>query len=239
MNIKEVKLFNPNFIIKDWCYENLKSPQDIQYYQFYNKEKYHNEYLIPLNKVVGTKHQSYIGRKWIDLVRKMKRFKEYYTSENFIEYLYFNPSSISNWGYAKYGDEYIIVEGNHRTCEAKFSNLEYVKTYLVEYILDEEMLELYKYLIEIGLSPVIDEGEKNKIYNRNSAWKIFINNEMYTFFGFLAIQKFVKIYKETSISFINHLKSIFFDISKIDKFYKEKDDYTKLKSIIIRHKINI
>lgn len=234
--LENVKKFNPNFEIKDWCYERLRSVEDVENYKFYNSEREIKDYLVPVEKIVGTNHVSYIGRKWIDLLYNMKRFSEYYNVNNFLSFTETENFTRSGIYYIRYGDLYFTGGGNHRTCQAKFSNLKYIKTDLIEYIFDIKMFDIFNFLIEENLMPIIKEGGHGRYY-RFSSWKIYMNSKEYYFQSFEAIEKFVKYYKDYSPSFFNNI------VAKLSKqeilfSYNEQKDYTHLKSAIILHKLN-
>ena len=240
--IENVKAFNPNFVIEDWCYETLQSPTEIKNYRFYNTSVSRGIEEVPLNKVVGTSHASYIGRTWISLVKNMKRFSNCYNAENFIEFINKDSSYQNGFSYEKYGDEYFVSEGNHRNCEAKFSGLKIIATNITEHILDTKMLEAFQYLEEEGLSPKKEKeffspiGDENRgIFYRTSGWKINILGTTYTFKDFKAIQKFIFLYKEIEPTFFNRLK-IKFKKQEKEYWFEEKRDYKSLEAVIIQYK---
>lgn len=234
--LENVKKFNPNFEIMDWCYEKLKSVEGVENYKFYNSEKEIKDYLVPVEKIVGTTHVKYIGRKWIDLPYKMKRFSDFYNVNNFLNFTETENFTKSGIYYIKYGDLYFTGAGNHRTCQAKFSNLMHIKTDLIEYIFDFKMFQIFNFLTNENLMPIIKEGGYGKYY-RFSSWKIYVNSKEYFFQSFEAIEKFVKYYKDYSPSFFNNIIA---RLSKQEIFfsYNEQKDYTHLKNAIILHKLN-
>ena len=226
--IENIKAFNPNFVIEDWCYETLQSPTKVENYRFYNTSISKGIKEVPLDKVVGTSHDSYIGSTWISLVKNMKRFSDYYSAENFIEFISKDSSYQKDFSYEKYGDEYFVSQGNHRNCEAKFSGLKTIVTDVTEHILDIEMLDTFQYLQEEGLSPkkekenysLMEDSEDRSIFYRTSGWKIKMLGTTYTFKDFKAIQKFIFLYKEK------------------EYWFEEKRDYKSLEAIIIQYKYN-
>lgn len=241
--IENVKAFNPNFVIEDWCYETLQSPTKVQNYRFYNTSISKGIREVPLDKVVGTFHASYIGCTWISLVKNMKRFSDYYSAENFIEFISKDSSYQNAFSYEKYGDEYFVSQGNHRNCEAKFSGLKTIVTDVTEHILDIEMLETFQYLEEEGLSPkkenysLMKDLEDSSIFYRTSGWKIKMLGTTYTFKDFKAIQKFISLYKEIEPTFFNRLK-IKFKKHEKEYWFKEENNYTSLETVIIQYKYN-
>lgn len=243
--IENIKAFNPNFVIEDWCYETLQSPTKVENYRFYNTSISKGIKEVPLDKVVGTSHDSYIDSTWISLVKNMKRFSDYYSAENFIEFISKDSSYQKDFSYEKYGDEYFVSQGNHRNCEAKFSGLKTIVTDVTEHILDIEMLETFQYLREEGLSPkkekenysLMEDSEDRSIFYRTSGWKIKMLGTTYTFKDFKAIQKFIFLYKEIEPTFFNRLK-IKFKKQEKEYWFEEKRDYKSLEAIIIQYKYN-
>lgn len=243
--IENIKAFNPNFVIEDWCYETLQSRTKVENYRFYNTSISKGIKEVPLDKVVGTSHDSYIGSTWISLVKNMKRFSDYYSAENFIEFISKDSSYQKDFSYEKYGDEYFVSQGNHRNCEAKFSGLKTIVTDVSEHILDIEMLETFQYLQEEGLSPkkekenysLMEDSEDRSIFYRTSGWKIKMLGTTYTFKDFKAIQKFIFLYKEIEPTFFNRLK-IKFKKQEKEYWFEEKRDYKSLEAIIIQYKYN-
>ena len=175
----------------------------------------------------------------------MKRFSDYYSAENFIEFISKDSSYQKDFSYEKYGDEYFVSQGNHRNCEAKFSGLKTIVTDVTEHILDIEMLDTFQYLQEEGLSPkkekenysLMEDSEDRSIFYRTSGWKIKMLGTTYTFKDFKAIQKFIFLYKEIEPTFFNRLK-IKFKKQEKEYWFEEKRDYKSLEAIIIQYKYN-
>ena len=232
-----VKRFNPNFIIEDWCYDRLLCLNELDNYKFYNSRIEYDNYIVPVEKIVGTTHFNYIGRTWVDLPYQMKRFHDYYTVNNFLEFVKTEDFDKNDLGYIKYGDLFFISGGNHRTCQAKFSNLKSIKAHVVEFIFDDKMFNIFNYLKNENLKPEIEMGGGGKYYRFNS-WIIKLNSRKIYFKSFAAIEKFIGLYEFIIPSWKNTL------LAKWSKkeflhVYSEEKDYNHLKNSIIMHKIKV
>lgn len=234
MVYKNLRRFNPNFEIEEWCYAKLLSEEKIENYPFYNKSRMLKNQLVPLLNIIGTTNDSYVGKRWIDLPYNMKKFSDKYNVENFMQFLAASKIQNKQFNFIKYGDNYIISGCNHRTCQAKFSNIESVYSSTEEYIFDSEMYEIFQILSNEGLSPKIDMGS-NKKYYRDSYWEISINNKVICFSNFLCINKFVQHYNKYAANLRDRIIQKF-STRKILNWYNESSDYKNLKNEIVIYK---
>ncbi|REC45787.1 hypothetical protein [Chryseobacterium sp. 5_R23647] len=233
--MENVKKFNPNFEVEEWCFETLKKVESVEYYKFYNSTIEHKKYVVPVDKIVGTTHWSYIGRRWIDLPYQMKRFRNHYNVNSFLEFVKTEDFTNNDLSYIKYGDCFFISGGNHRTSQAKFSNLKNITTEVIEFVFDKKMYNIFQFLKSEGLNPIISEGGDGKHYDFCS-WTIQMNTKKLYFHSFKAIQKFVNTYIEVLPNIINVV------IARLSKSvplysYNEQQDYSHLKYSIILHKL--
>lgn len=235
MTFENLKKFNPNFKIKSWCYDRLKSTVEVENYKFYNNTIEHENYYVPINKIVGTTHPDYIGEKWVDLIYRMKRFRKHYTAKTFLEFALTDNFTEDDIRFEKYDNYFFTSAGNHRTCQAKFSNLKNINTYVKEYIFDSKMYEAFQFLLSEKLVPVINENREGKYY-RFSSWKIYLNSKEYHFQSFSAIEKFIEHYKIYVPNFTNNIVARF-SKKEILFSYNEEKDYAHLKHAIILHKL--
>lgn len=244
MDIKEVNKFliqfNSSFKIKEWCFEKTIYIEDFKDYKFYNREIYHEEYDVPIGKVIGTDHIDYIGKRWIDLLGNMKRFNSDWNKINFLEFTK-TPEFYNGYSYAKYGDAFFVTQGNHRNCEAKFSELKSLRVPITEYILDVEMLENWNFLNDERFLPVINNGHYG-VYYRTLSWTIIINQESVLFHDFEAVKKFITHYREMKLTiqelcyFFFANKGLLFNKNNIALYYRVSDNYNQLNKLIIDHK---
>ncbi|WP_374174545.1 hypothetical protein [Flavobacterium tructae] len=238
--ISSLAQFNSDFKMKEWCFEKTIYIEDFEDYKFYNRTIYHENYNVPINKVIGTNHFSYINRRWIDLLGNMKKSKSFWNKENFLEFSK-TAEFLNEYRYAKFGDSYFVTDGNHRNCEAKFCELKSVRTPVSEYILDIDMLKNWRFLNEEGFLPIIEDGH-NRTYYRTFKWTLIINQERIIFRDFEAIKKFTAHYKKMKIttkelfSFFLQNKGLFLRI--IETYYSVSDDYNQLNRLIHKHKNN-
>lgn len=235
-NLQNVKKFNPNFQIENWCYENLKRVEEVENYKFYNDTKVIKNYFVAVDKIVGTRHERYIGKRWLDLPYSMKRFYDYYTVDNFLNFSHTDDFTRKGMGYEKYGDYFFTSGGNHRTCQAKFSGLKNIKVDITENIFDQRMFDVFNFLINEGLMPIISECRCGKHY-RSCSWTIHMNSREYYFQSFSTIVKFVDYYRTYAPSLVNNIFARF-SKKEILFSYNEEKDYVHLKNAIILYKLS-
>lgn len=122
-------------------------------FPFWKKSGSESKVEVNLDKVVGTSHQDYYGKTWLEMFGALKHFSEN-AMQNFREDGYFwnkcvclddNPIS-----FYKYGEKYFIMSGNNRTCTAKFLGLKTVIANISHYIPDEELTQAYEVLEKEG-----------------------------------------------------------------------------------------
>jgi hypothetical protein len=241
--MKFLAQFNSDFKIKEWCFEKTIYIEDFKDYKFYNSEVYYKDYDVPIDKVIGTDHFSYVDRRWIDLLGNMKRSKSKWNKENFLEFSK-TTEFVNGYSYAKFGNSYFVTQGNHRNCEAKFCELESVKVPVTEYVLDVDMLKAWRFLQKESLLPIIDNGHTRKYY-RTLNWTIIINKKEIIFHDFEAIKKFITHYKKTKITikelcyFFFEKKGLLLKKNKSETYYRTSHDYNQLNKLILEHKKNL
>ncbi|KIA92485.1 hypothetical protein OA93_23425 [Flavobacterium sp. KMS] len=244
MKIKEINEFlfhfNSGFKIKEWCFEKVIYIEDCKDYKFYNSKIYHKEHDVSLEKVIGTDHFSYVDRRWIDLLGNMKKSKSYWNKENFLEFIK-TPGFSSGYSYAKFGDSYFVVGGNHRNCEAKFSELKSVRVPVTEYILDVEMLDHWNLLNKERFLPIIEDGH-NRVYYRTFKWTLTVCQEKIIFHDFEAVKRFITHYKKIKMTIKESFCFFLQDNRLLSKgneaYYRISDDYNQLNYFIYKHKKN-
>ncbi len=226
--------FNPNFVFKDWCNDELIYLEDVENYKFYNKEVYHEKFKVPLSNVIGTKHWGYAGRTWLDLPYNMKRFHKDYNINSFLNFYKSDSFFNNDISYAKFGDNFFITGGNHRTCQAKFSDIEYIETFVTEHIFDQEMYGAFKFLKSENLNPEI-LSQSGKYYRFNN-WVITINNQSFHFKEFNQVKFFIELYQKSKPNFYKKIYHRFFK-KELNGFFREDEEINNLTGEIILHKL--
>lgn len=133
--------------IPDWAFEVVLEPQSVEHFYFYKEVSNADSVIqeVDLQKVVGTYHCDYFDKTWLEMVLRLKRDEISDTSVAIQAFE--NPSRKNDIvTMDKLGDKYLITNGNHRTCLAKFSNQRFVNAFVKEYALDLELLEACNYL---------------------------------------------------------------------------------------------
>ena len=229
--------FNPNFVKEDWCFEKLISEKEIDNFSFYNDSIFHESFVVLIKNVVGTSHDRYVDKTWIELIGRMKRFDKKYNKENFLKFSKSNEFK-KGYSYAKYGEQFIITGGNHRNCQARFSNIDIVNTCVTEHLFDYKMYECYKYFEKELLNPKI-EGALGGKYYINLPWTLTVNQKELFFTSFSIIEKFYLLYKEIKPKRIDLLFYRIFKRKKVSaiKHFNEQSDLSIIKDQIVLHKI--
>ena len=143
---KRYKLLTGKNEIPKWANKEILSNQ--KYGDFWKNKKTRYKTIIPLHKVIGTEHADYNGRTWLEMLGSLKRLNlAHFDHDFFIENLTL-PGNLP--GFKKYGDEYVITEGNHRVCIAKFLGIKEVKGYATDYDFDKITYETYQHFIKLG-----------------------------------------------------------------------------------------
>ena len=201
----------------DWFDEQVLKAEDIPNYKFWNTLPTKNIGVIdvPLKNVIGTNHTDYSNNLWIENLGKLKRFSSCFTEQ--YSNNYFNTLNQStSISMSKYGDDFIIGEGNHRTHCAKFLGIQHIKANVVERFFDSELYNLVINCEHLGFSI------SDQIF-REGVWQIEINNVIFCINKFEILNHFVSLFKTTKITWFEtkkiKLKNKFFLKGKSDKIY--------------------
>lgn len=146
-----LKSIYPEFEDKESFYENVYRPEDLKYYDFFNRKKQYKEYINPEN-IVGIRYawayNSHFKINWHQLLRELHRLKHvienFKSKEEVINHIHHNYSEQKY--VLKYGNHYFTIGGQHRLCLAKFLNLKSVEVNVTEYELDKSRLVQFKKL---------------------------------------------------------------------------------------------
>ena len=100
---------------------------------------------VPLKKVVGCCHPCYDNRSWVRMLLNLSRTEVSTVSQayNAIDNPLYQHDIVS---FSKYGENYIISNGHHRACLAKFGYREFIQGKVTEYVLDVDAVTAYNYL---------------------------------------------------------------------------------------------
>lgn len=78
--------------------------------------------------------------------------------------------------YHKYGDDFYIGEGNHRSCISKFIGRETIRGIVTEHFFDHELFEAYNSLIAEGFRIVNQLENKDTYCKEDPYWEIHFSN---------------------------------------------------------------
>ncbi len=132
--------------VPEWAWERVIPMEEVEDLQFYHyRENTTTVQQVPLKNVIGTYHCNYSNRSWIEMLLNLSRNK--ILSPDHAYQAFDNPDDSDDVvSFSRYGDNYIIGGGNHRTCFAKFGDREFVTAEVTEYFFDFQAATAYKYL---------------------------------------------------------------------------------------------
>lgn len=196
---------------------------------------------VPIKDVIGTWHIDYANRKWIENLGNLKRFREDYTKESVLKYLS-NLKEETDIRFNKYGEKYIIKEGNHRTHFAKFLDLPFIYARVEEHYFDIDFLDLINEYKNKGL--VLKWPSKN-IY-RNSSWILVLKNYDIYIHNFENLKAIIDIYKQTKFSNVRYktLRLLWLNFNKEkERQFFHVNSINESKAELVKafkeHKINV
>ena len=213
---------------------------DIENIQFYNSSVYHEKYKVPIKNIIGTSHVDYTNKTWLEVLGGLKRFSNW-TKDKLLEYVKSNEQYIG-LSYAKYGNHFIISQGNHRSCLAILSGLEYIETDVSEFILDKHLLDTYNKLIELNLfSSSFDFQNVRTNDPTKRVWTLNLNNIDIYIRNQNSLDYFLELYESIDINWMSvYSASIKRFFNRLDDYFYisvcTKEDVDKLISDIILHK---
>ncbi|MEL4308950.1 hypothetical protein [Joostella sp. CR20] len=187
---------------EEWYYDKLIYYNDYPNIDYWKTlpHTYHEASDVPLKKVIGTNHINYANNTWLENLGCLKRFSSYYTREYSTKYFDSEDRKPTN-SYAKFGDDYIITEGNHRTHSAKFLGYESIKGHVTEYFFDHELFNSVNDYKKEKLSLTIPDN----IYSE-AIWNLEIENIQIYIHGYKMLKSFIQLYKDTPPSWYKSKK---------------------------------
>lgn len=247
-----LKQIYPDFKENSCFEENVYKPTDLKYYSFFQENKRYRGFINPKNIVgidYGFNYNCFYEINWYELfcsLKKLDRVMENFKTKEDIENHIHNdkdPKMVY-----KFGNYYFTTSGQHRLCLAKFLGIEKVEVSVVEYKLDKERLVRYKKIKEVNhkiseyrLGSLSDD--KNLLqWSRNCEYIIKISNEWITIdidliLDFIAYYENYKIFR--ILCNIQIFVNKFIHINRVGERIKlkNKDDFKKVNSLIIKHKM--
>ena len=180
--------------LPDWTFEKVKyfhEIKDAYFYQFLDEEEFFDVY-VDLKRVTGSTYfGAYNGFKWGEMRIYLKRRNVTTPEQALREAL--NPTQ-GDWDkirFLKFGQDYLIHNGHHRTCILKFAKFNQIPATVIEYKIDNELLSYYNILkkeFEIDLD--FDENlEPHKISHLN--WELRKEGISIVFFSKSSIKSFM------------------------------------------------
>lgn len=167
------------FLWEDWYYDRAVKPESVvQDIDFWKRDG--GDYIdnVPVCKIIGQNHLSYDGRKgadgeprWITYFYRVSDKWIKTDPEEVRQDIIRNNDGGSPVVLAKYGDDYFMLEGQHRTVHAKFLNMDSMRCRVINYQLDSESLALYNQLKDIiGPEPLVGQARFVDIDSISFTW---------------------------------------------------------------------
>lgn len=125
------------FDLREYFFRPVYHPRDyFENYHYYMRGELHEE-VVCVKKIMGTTHDSYHGKNWLEMLMTLKRHRSDHDEGRVIAAI--NDTQVADRiSLSKYGDAYFIDGGgNHRVCQAKILNLETVPCEVTEFIFNE------------------------------------------------------------------------------------------------------
>lgn len=237
--LERLHSFNINFKLKKWCSEKAIYNRNVKDYPLYTTSRILGKCQIPVINIVGTSHVNYAEKTWLQVLGNLKRFENKWTKENFLEFTQ-SDSFHSGLSFDKYGEIYCVGQGNHRTCQIKFSELEYVTVDVTEHILNTKLSNIFNKLSQYNLVDTNDYRGIN--FHQEMQWSVKLNGKHILIKNSYLVEEFINVYETTKVTLKNLLKAkvnLTLYNKKSDYFYNIIIDNTdKLIQNIIEHKIN-
>ena len=237
--LNRIKILNPNFEYKKWINNIAIHPESIPEYHFYEKQNpiIKTSYKINSKQITGTSHPDYCNKSWVEVLGNLKRWKLYVDEIHLATENVLNEKLVDKKSVAKYGDNIIVSMGNHRCCFSKFLELDEITVDMEEYQFNHTLYSMVKEYENRGF--FID---KNSYRNEN--W-IVVVNEQKIFIPEHLKYDFLEFYDATylNLKFIvkHELKQLLGLMNEQQEYFslKETNDFVKIKSHIIAHKLNL
>jgi len=217
--------------LKGWYFDKVLSEADIENFDFYRcTDDYFSIKINPMI-ITGTTHVRYnYNNTWIEMLGGLKH-NIYYGGDRMAAIVH--DHSLGGKDIRKYGDQYLIEDGNNRLSIGKFMELDHIQVDMAEYRFDHALFNTYSKLKALGL-PCKFKRVKDFII-----WNITIVDQVYTFNSSEFIEKFIEYYKSVSLT-KNDMKYLWngHHIDKNEQYpdIRTNDDFQKLRRHILAFK---
>lgn len=196
-----------NIYFPSWCFNKVLSPKELKDYEFYEciKDVIEN---ISIKDVIGTTHEKYMGKVWLEMLCCLKRKHDTANKEKIKLWIKETQNTIF---VAEYAGKYYILDGNHRICYAKFLGIERLTCNVSKYRLNGTDKNLCKDLSLCGFSYEYNANnhsfantilfENHTIFFRNNLDREAMRN---------SLRKLITIYQNTKDDLIFFEKVVFY-----------------------------
>lgn len=184
-----LKIIKPNFAFEKWYFTKVLYTPDIE-----NREFYTDSYksitidLFNAKKINGTSHCDYNNMMWIEMLGALKRYdsEKYCNMESLLNFI---VTSKQSKNLNKYGDYYLIGEGNHRFCLAKFLCIDLHDIAITEHEFNDKYFTKYT---ELGKRDILIKEKSATFWTLKFNDCIVNINETF-------IMDFIKMYDDIQI----------------------------------------
>jgi hypothetical protein len=184
---------NPDLVINEWCFRKVIPHHEVEHLEFYRYSN-HSTQLISPSRIIGTDHASYYKGNWIDMLNGLKRNSGLTSKQAITQFVEDESFTEKKW-VMKYGNTFIITQGNHRLCFSKFLELSHVRVKVDEYVLDVANYSIYERLNKLGIFV-----EYEKQFKRDWTWKLCINGKSLMFYNRILLEKFIDYFLTLSLT---------------------------------------
>lgn len=192
------------------CSEIVQNPENIPNFEFYNSTSIGGEGIVmevTTKNIKGTTHCSYHNISWIEMLAHLPR-QRYDVDEDSVKMAIADDKASERKSVAKYGEDYYILSGNHRLCQAKMLEIETVICYVYEYNLNQKALDVYHTFHALGGKCTYRQGYFYDIDINNVNIRDLITDDM---------DNLCKMYASIKTSFWK--QSVYYLQYLIDKFW--------------------
>ncbi|MEP2025474.1 MAG: hypothetical protein ABJH98_17955 [Reichenbachiella sp.] len=175
LGFERLKKIDPNFTYKSWFFETVKAPSQISKRQFFTGyESTKVVESVDASKIVATYNQRYYGKTWIEMLGSLRSFERCLEIEGYLD-------RRDNMSLSKYGEEYQICLGSHRSCISKFLDRPIKNIEVTEYQLDSRYQSDWDWFEGAHLRP-IEERDEYWRFESNSKISVVIKKTMFQAF---------------------------------------------------------
>lgn len=148
-----------DYDLDDYLFHTLMAPVDIEDYTFFSQSRELGKKEVPKRMIVGTTHPNYQGMTWLEMLTSHSRV----TCKTESEVMRLMPfdNQVQKIHLLKYRDQYIILNGNNRICQAQFVDaIDKIPCLVTEFVFDQKGFDRFTLLSCVGAEFVYQSSYK-------------------------------------------------------------------------------